>query len=291
VQIGAVFPQTEIGADPGAILAFARAAEDLGYRHLLAYDHVLGADPEVHHGWTGFYDLDDTFHEPLVLFSWLAGQTSLEFATGILIAPQRQTALLAKQVAELDLLSGGGRLRLGLGIGWNQVEYEALGVPFEQRGARLDEQISVLRRLWTEPSVTMEGTFHTVTGAGIAPLPPSGPIPLWLGGAAPAALARVGRTADGWFAMLGPGHGLEEGLEIIAAAATAVGRDPTRIGLEGQARWAQSDRERAGREAELWRGAGATHLSLNTMSAGCATVDDHIAALAAARPQLSATAG
>ncbi len=291
MQIGAVFPQTEIGADPGAIAAFAQAAADLGYRHLLAYDHVLGADPAVHAGWSGFYDVNDTFHEPLLLFSWLAATTPLEFATGILVAPQRQTALLAKQAAELDLLSGGGRLRLGLGIGWNEVEYEALGQPFGHRGARLEEQISLLRRLWTEQSITFEGRFHTVTGAGIAPLPATRPIPVWLGGAAPAALRRIGRLADGWFAMLGPGHGLEEALEVIADAAVGAGRDPAEIGLEGQARWSVQDPERAGRDAERWRRAGATHLTLNTMSSGCVTVDDHISAMAAAVPQLVGSAG
>ena len=291
MQIGAVFPQTEIGDDSGAVAAFARAATDLGYSHLVAYDHVLGADPAVHQGWSGFYDLHDTFHEPLVLFSWLAPQVPLEFATGILIAPQRQTALLAKQAAELDLLSGGGRLRLGLGIGWNEVEYEALGVPFEQRGARLEEQIAVLRQLWTQESVTVSGRFHTVTGAGLAPLPPTRPIPLWLGGAAPAALRRIGRLADGWFAMLGPGHGLEEGLEVIAVAAVEAGRDPSAIGVEGQARWSERHQEQVGRDADLWRRAGATHLTVNTMSSGCHTVDDHIAALAAAMPQLAGAPG
>jgi probable F420-dependent oxidoreductase len=291
VQIGAVFPQTEIGADPGGIAAFAQAAADLGYRHLLAYDHVLGADPAVHTDWSGVYDINDTFHEPLLLFSWLAGTTPLEFATGILVAPQRQTALLAKQAAELDLLSGGGRFRLGLGIGWNEVEYEALGQPFNQRGARLEEQVTLLRRLWTEESVTFEGRFHTVTGAGIAPLPPTRPIPVWLGGAAPSALERIGRLADGWFAMLGPGYGLEEALEVIAAAAVRAGRDPGEIGVEGQARWATGDPERAGRDAESWRRAGATHLTVNTMSSGCATVDDHISALAAALPLIAGTAG
>ena len=147
------------------------------------------------------YDINDTFHEPLMLFSWLAGLTELEFATGILVAPQRETALLAKQAAELDVLTGGGRLRLGLGIGWNEVEYEALGQPFDHRGARLEEQITLLRRLWTEQSVTFEGRFHTVTGAGIAPLPATRPIPLWLGGAAPAAL----EGSAGW--PTGGSHG------------------------------------------------------------------------------------
>lgn len=291
MQIGAVFPQTEIGADPGAIRGLAEAVEGLGYRHLLAYDHVLGADPAVHEGWSGFYDLHDTFHEPLVLFSWLSGFTGLEFATGILIGPQRETALLAKQAAELDVLSGGGRFRLGLGIGWNAVEYEALGQPFNRRGARLDEQIVLLRRLWTEESVTFSGRFHTVTGAGIAPLPPTRPIPVWLGAWAPAALRRVGRLADGWFPQVAPGAGLEEALEIVAGAATEAGRDPAAVAMEGQVRWSPDDPEQAARHAERWRRAGATHLSVNTMSTGCASVDDHIAALAELARLLAVTAG
>lgn len=287
MQIGAVFPQTEIGADPGAMAAYGEAVAGLGYRHLLAYDHVLGADPAVHQGWSGYYDVHDTFHEPLVLFAWLAARTSLEFATGILIGPQRETALLAKQAAELDVLSAGGRFRLGLGLGWNPVEYEALGQPFDRRGARLDEQIVLLRRLWTEESVSFAGTFHTVTGAGIAPLPPTRPIPIWLGAAAPAALRRVGRLADGWFPMVPPGHGLEEAMATVAGAATEAGRDPAAIGMEGQARWSADDPERAAREATRWRSAGATHVTVNTMSAGCATVDDHVAALATVAAQLA----
>jgi probable F420-dependent oxidoreductase len=279
VQIGAVFPQTEIGADPGGIRAYADAVASLGYRHLTAYDHVLGADPAVHPDWSGPYDLHDTFHEPLVLFAWLAGFTPLEFATGILVAPQRQTALLAKQAAEVDLLSGGGRLRLGLGIGWNRVEYEALGQPFGDRAARLDEQIALLRRLWTEESVTYVGEHHTVTGAGMAPLPPTRPIPIWLGAMSPPALRRVGRVADGWFPQARPGGGLEEALEIIATAARDAGRDPATIGFEGQV-LASTDPEQAGHHAERWRQAGATHLSVNTMASGCTSVDDHIAALA-----------
>jgi probable F420-dependent oxidoreductase len=282
VQIGAVFPQTEIGTDPGAIRSYGEAVADLGYRHLVTYDHVLGADESVHRDRLGPYGLHDTFHEPLVLFAWLAGFTPLEFATGILIGPQRQTALVAKQAAEIDLLSGGGRLRLGLGIGWNPVEYEALGQSFGDRAARLEEQIVLLRRLWTEESVTYTGRFDTVRAAGIAPLPPTRPIPVWLGASAPPALRRVGRLADGWFPQALPGQGLEEAQEIVAAAAAEAGRDPAAIGLEGQVLWS----ERIAHHAEKWRQAGATHLSVNTMAAGCASVDDHVAILAAAAEAL-----
>src|SRR5580658_4623066 len=149
MKIGVVFPQTEIGADVGGVRAYAEQVEDLGFTHLLAYDHVVGADPAVHRGWSGPYDVASTFHEPFVLFGYLAGFTSLEFATGIVILPQRQTALVAKQAAEVDILSGG-RFRLGVGLGWNAVEYEALGKTFSDRGKRLEEQIELLRLLWTQ---------------------------------------------------------------------------------------------------------------------------------------------
>src|SRR6266545_4375580 len=166
MQIGVVFPQIEIGADAGAVRAYAAAVSDLGYRHVLAYDHVVGADPAAYRGWNGPYDIDDTFHEPLVLYGFLAGITSLELVTGILILPQRQTVLVAKQAAEVDLLTGG-RFRFGVGIGWNPVEYDALGQRFDQRGRRLSEQIEFLRALWTSPSVSFDGTFDHITGAGI----------------------------------------------------------------------------------------------------------------------------
>lgn len=294
MQIGVVFPQNEIGADAGAVRAFAEAADALGYRHLLAYDHVLGADTAMRPDWSGPYDLEDTFHEPFVLFSWLAGQTTLEFATAILVGPQRQTALVAKQAAELDILSGGGRLRLGLGIGWNRVEYQALGQSFADRAPRLDEQVAVLRRLWSEPSVTFNGTYHTIQGAGIAPLPITRPIPVWLGAMAPAALRRVGRIADGWFPQVRPGGGLEEALEVIAGAASEAGRDPESIGMEGQVLWTPDDPDRLAHHADRWRRAGASYLALNTMgtvakaamepgaSASASVVDGHIALLSAA---------
>jgi probable F420-dependent oxidoreductase len=278
MQVGVVFPQTEIGGDRGAVRAYAEAADALGYRHLAAYDHVLGADPAVHRDWSGPYDSSDTFHEPLVLFGFLAGITGLEFATSILIGPQRQTALLAKQAAEVDLLSGG-QLRLGLGIGWNALEYQALGLSFDDRARRLEEQIEVLRRLWTEESVTFEGTYHSIDAAGLAPLPVQRPIPIWLGGYAPPALRRVGQLGDGWFPMVAPRHGLEEGLEIVRDAARGAGRDPAAIAFEGRVEWATRDLDKIADHSQRWRQAGASHLSVNTMRAGCEGVDDHIAAL------------
>lgn len=281
MQVGAVFPQTEIGDDPGAVREWAQGVTELGYRHILAYDHVLGADPAVHEGWDGFYRLEHTFYEPLVLFSHLAALCPLELLTGVLVAPQRQTALIAKQAATLDVLCGG-RLRLGMGIGWNEVEYQALGRSFSERGRVLDEQIELLRRLWSTESVTFNGRYDTVVGAGIAPLPLQRPIPIWLGAVAPAALRRVGRLADGWLPQVAPGPRLERALEVIGEAATSVGRDPTAIGLEGRLEWSVPDRNTFERHAERWRQTSATHLTVNTMLAGLGDVGGHLGALTVA---------
>jgi probable F420-dependent oxidoreductase len=281
MRIGVVFPQTELGGDVGAVRAYGQAAEALGYTHVLAYDHVLGADPAVHAGWTGAYDVSTTFHEPFVMFGYLAAVTSIELVTGIIILPQRQTALVAKQAAEVDLLTRG-RFRLGVGLGWNEVEYEALGQRFEQRGRRLSEQIEVLRRLWTETSISHTGSFDTVTGAGLAPLPVQRPIPIWIGGRSEPAFRRIGRLADGWFPRVAPGEALQRALEVIAAAARESGRDAASIGMEPRVIWTPADPDRFSTQVEQWRHLGATHLTVDTMSSGQTTVDDHIAALAQA---------
>jgi len=281
MRIGVVFPQTEIGADAGAVRAYAEHVEGLGYAHLLAYDHVVGADPMVHAGWDGFYDLHDTFHEPLVTFGYLAAvTTSLELVTGIVILPQRQTVLVAKQAAEVDLLSGG-RLRLGVGLGWNAVEYEALGEDFSNRGKRSGEQVELMRKLWTEESVTYHGSYHRVTGAGIAPLPIQRPIPVWFGAASPRAYRRAGRLGDGWFPMVGPGPQLEQALQAVTQAATEAGRDPAQIAMEGRVSW-NGNADDLADGLRVWAEAGASHISINTMKAGLASVDDHLAALTTA---------
>ena len=281
MRIGVVFPQTEIGADAGAVRAYAEHVEGLGFTHLLAYDHVVGADPNVHAGWDGPYDLHNTFHEPLVTFGYLAAvTTSLELVTGILILPQRQTVLVAKQAAEVDLLSGG-RLRLGIGLGWNAVEYEALGEDFSNRGKRSEEQVDLMRTLWTEQTVTYHGTYHQVTGAGLAPLPIQRPIPVWFGASSPRACRRAGRLGDGWFPMVGPGPKLEQALQEVAQAAREVGRDPAQIAMEGRVSWnGNADDLAAG--LRVWADAGASHVSINTMGAGLASVDDHLRALTSA---------
>ena len=278
MRIGVVFPQTEVGPTVGAVRTYGTGVEDLGYQHVLAYDHVVGADPEAHAPWTGPYDVDTQFHEPFVLFGFLAGCTSLELVTGITILPQRPTVLVAKQAAEVDLLARGG-FRLGVGVGWNPVEYEALGQSFASRGRRIEEQVALLRRLWTERSVTFAGEFETVTAAGIAPLPVQRPIPVWFGGMSTPAYERMGRMADGWLPMVQPGPTLDEARSVIARAAEATGRDPDRIGMEGRVDWRGDLDDTLGR-IEAWRAAGATHLTVNTMGAGLGTVDAHLEVLA-----------
>ncbi len=279
MRVGVTFPQTELGGDPGAVRAYAERVEELGYSHILVYDHVVGADTAVHTGWNGPYDVHTTFHEPFVMYGYLAAVTrSLELVTGVIILPQRQTTLVAKQAAEVDLLSGG-RFRLGIGVGWNAVEYEALGEDFGNRGKRSAEQIELLRRLWTEQSVTFDGEFHTVTGAGLAPLPVQRPIPVWVGAASPPGYKRAGRLADGWFPMMGPGPALDEALAVVEGAAVEAGRDPATIGMEGRVDWRGDGAATAGGLA-AWAKAGASHVSVNTMGAGLKTVDDHLTALA-----------
>jgi len=287
MKLGVIFPQTEIGADPIVIRDFAQAVEDLGFDHLVTYDHVLGAATANRPGWIGAYAEPDMFHEPFVLFGYLAACTRrLELATGILILPQRQTALVAKQAAEVDVLSGG-RLRLGVGVGWNSVEYEALGVDFHKRGARIDEQIRLLRALWAQPTVSFEGRFDRIPDAGINPLPVRRSIPIWLGGESDAVIRRVARLADGWF----PGGGLltpyqrherverKVQLEQLRGYLAAERRDPTAVGIEGRFSVANATPDDWRRGADEWRAMGATHLSLGTTSAGLATPQAHIDAI------------
>jgi probable F420-dependent oxidoreductase len=281
MRIGVVFPQTEIGAAVADVRAYGLRVEELGFAHVLAYDHVLGADPEVHKPWAGPYDVHTTFHEPFVLFGYLAGFTSLELVTGIIILPQRQTALVAKQAAEVDLLTNG-RFRLGVGLGWNAVEYEALGKTFANRGQRMTEQITLLRRLWTEPTVTHDGEFERVTGAGIAPLPLQQPIPIWIGAQSIPAYHRVGRLADGWFPQVPPGPKLDEARAVVDEAAQRAGRDPAALGMEGRVSWSDAGVDKLVEQVGRWREAGATHVSINTMNAGLGSLDGHLEALAIA---------
>jgi len=275
MQVGVTFPQSEIGADPIAIRDYAQAAEDLGYEHLLAYDHVLGADRTNREGWRG-YTHETMFHEPLTLFCYLAAITQrLELVTGVIVLPQRQTALVAKQAAEVDVLSGG-RLRLGVGIGWNAVEYEALGEDFSTRGARIEEQIEVMRLLWTREVVSYEGEYHRITEAGINPLPVQRPIPVWMGARADVGLRRTARVADGWFPLGPPDDSMREAVKRLREYIEEAGRDPESVGIEARLDVGRIPPDEWIAQTEAWRSLGASHISVNTMNAGLRSPQEHV---------------
>jgi probable F420-dependent oxidoreductase len=286
MKIGAVFPQTEIGNDPIAIRDYAQAVEEMGYHHLLAYDHVLGASTATRPDWQGPYTSDTPFHEIFVLFGYLAGLTrQIELVTGVLILPQRQTALVAKQSAQVDVLSGG-RLRLGVGLGWNAVEYEALNENFRTRGARLEEQVAVLRALWTEPVLTFDGKDHHIDAAGLNPLPIQRPIPVWFGGRAEPMLQRAARLADGWFPLDLPDDKSRARVERLHQYAREAGRNPAEIGIEAWINVANGDEAAWADWAEGWQSLGATHLCVNTMRAGFRSPQEHINTLRRAQEVL-----
>ncbi len=276
MKFGVVFPQTEIGADPDTIVRFATTAEELGFDHLIAYDHVIGANAASRPDWQGPYTSESMFHEPFVLFSYLAGLTqTLELVSAVIILPQRQTALVAKQAACLDVLSKG-RLRLGIGTGWNAVEYEALGEDFHDRGRRSEEQIDLMRRLWAEETISYDGRWHHVTDAGLNPLPPKRAIPVWLGGMAPQVIERVGRLADGWFPFLNPD--LETQVAQMREHARAAGRDPADIGIESMLP-AGDDPGKTREKIERLEALGATHAAAVTMNVNLPNPQAHIDAI------------
>jgi probable F420-dependent oxidoreductase len=270
MNVGVVLPQQRIGDDPGVLRDFAVTAEAAGFDHVIAYDHVLGAE---HAGrepaLTGPYTEDDPFHEVMTLFAWWAGLTErIELVAGVLVLPQRQTALVAKQAAQLDLLSRG-RFRLGVGIGWNHVEYESLGVEYRDRGRRVEEQVELLRRLWTEPVVDFTGRYHRVDRAGLKPRPPR-PIPVWFGGYVEAGLRRGARLGDG-FIWSGRSGTPVERLEHLRALAAEAGRAPDALGFEailGDApdQWSA--------DIERWSGAGGTHVAVQLTASGAALIDE-----------------
>ena len=279
MQIGLVYPQTEYPADPAAIRDYAQAAEALGYSHVLAYDHILGANPDRPGGWSGPYTYQTPFIEPFLLFSYLAAATTrLGFISGVIILPQRETTLVAKQAATLDVLCGG-RLRLGVGTGWNEVEYVATGYDFHSRGRRQEEQMEVLRLLWTQELVTYKGRWHDIPDAGLRPMPVQRPIPLWFGGHADAVLRSAARLGDGWMPGFRTAEAARESLDTLGRYLVEAGRDPAAFGLEPRLHWGNGDLDALGRTLEGWRAAGATHVSLNTMGAGLRTAATHLAAV------------
>jgi probable F420-dependent oxidoreductase len=275
MQIGVVYPQTELQGDPSAVREIGLAVERLGFNRLLAYDHVLGAvHADRERPLPGPYTELDPFHDPLVMFAYLAGITErIGFASGVMVLPQRQTALVARQAADVDLLSGG-RLRLGVGVGWNHVEYEALGYEFRGRGARQEEQIEVLRRLFTDPVVDFTGSFHRIDRASLNPKPIR-PIPIWLGGSSEVAFDRAARIADG-FIFFGGGidHAVDSWNNMRARLAD-LGRSAEDFGADWIALPTGDDGDIAA-DAAAWRDAGGTHISLVTMGLGLDSTRSHI---------------
>lgn len=289
MRMGVVFPHTEIEPEANAIRAYAQTVEELGFDHVLVYDHVTSVDADVHSdfgeqakrdGATSAkpYDLTDPFHEVMVLMGFLAGVTGLDLATGILVLPQRSTALVAKQAIEVDILCGG-RLRLGVGIGWNRLEYRSLGARFDDRAARLERQVALLRQYWTQQTLDAETPDDWAVGMGLAPLPVQRPIPIWLAGGQPLALQRVARLADGWIPVGVQPARLGKPLQAIRDEAVRIGRDPDAIGIQGRLAVAGRGEEEVLGEIEQWRQLGTTHLALNTMGAGLRGATEHAAAL------------
>lgn len=276
MQFGAVFPHNEIGTDPGAIRAYAQGVEALGATHLLIYDHVLGADPNRPGGFQGPYDKDVAFHEPFTTFAFIAACTeTLEMITTVLILPQRQTVLVAKQAAELAILSGN-RFRLGVGTGWNEVEYVGLNENFHNRGRRQAEQVTLMRRLWSEDSLDYTGEYHRIYMASINPRPAQ-PIPIWFGGSAPALLKRCGELGDGWIPLGSPNDKSREMLDAIRRHREAAGLPWDGFGIQAQAQYGGGTPERWASHAGKWRDLGATHLAIATHNAGETDVDGHLA--------------
>jgi len=287
MKVGVIFPQTECGTDVGAIAEFVRAVETMGFDHLFVADHVLGADPRVHsHPSLATYSHEAVVHEALTLMAYLAGITRrLTLATGILILPQRQTALVAKQAAEIDVLSNG-RLRLGVGVGWNAVEFEALGERFDNRGRRSAEQIAVLRALWTQPVVDFRGEFHRIDHAGLNPMPIQRPIPIWFGVGSrgqpvppEAALRRIARLADGWSPNFSPDAQGQALVERVHRHARDAGRDPRALPMEGRVRLAGQDPGGWAKQVDAWKSLGATSLIAETRGANLRFPDQHLEAL------------
>ena len=275
---GVVFPQIEIGTDPAACRDFAQAAEGLGFHGLMAFDHVLGADPSTRPGWEGYYAIDDEFHEPFVLFGHLSAVTErIRFVTGVIILPQRQTALVAKQAAAVDVLCGG-RLTLGIGVGWNDVEFEALGESFRNRGRRCEEQIEVMRALWTQRRVDYEGRWHRIDAAGINPLPVQQPIPVLIGGEADVVLRRAARIGDGWMPMGKPG-GYADMLAQVRGYLAEAGREESTFETVATVDLHEQGWDDVAADVAGWRELGATSIYFDGMKVGMKGPTQHIEAI------------
>jgi probable F420-dependent oxidoreductase len=282
MRLGVTISAPDLGNDPGFLKEFAQAVEEAGFDHALVAEHVIGGHPD-RAGGEQVHTYDVPYHEPFVLLGFLGAVTTrLELVTSVLILPQRQTVLVAKQAAELDLLTGG-RLRLGVGVGRNWMEYEALNEDFADRGARIEEQVEVLRRLWMEELVTYDGRWHHLDRVGLNPMPRQRPIPIWMGSfrgrIVERVLGRIGRLADGWFPQFPPGDDLAAALERMRGYAREAGREPTAVGIEcGVAIRHDDDPERWVARAAAFRELGATHLRVITAGGGFGSPSVHLAA-------------
>lgn len=286
MQLGAVFSHGEVGTDVASMRAWAVAVQDLSYDFVVAADHVVGADPAAYPELPRVYPLENLLHEPLALFAFFAGVAPrLGHLSSVIILPQRQTVLVAKQAAEIDVLTDG-RLRLGVGIGWNPVEFTALGMEFRNRARRFEEQVGVMRRLWSEREVSFDGHYHTLRAVGINPLPVQRPIPVWIGASAEAAVKRACEIGDGYLPLAPLEGGWQATMDKIHGWLRDAGRDPATFGIEGRLNAATGTPDEWSRTIEMWRGFGASHLSVSTQGLG--GVDAHVRRLGAIR-QLVAT--
>ena len=275
MEIGAVFPHNEIGTDPQAIKDYARGVEELGVTHLLIYDHVLGADRDRPGGFEGPYDKDVAFHEPFTTFAFIAAVTKkLDMITTVMILPQRQTVLVAKQAAELAILSNN-RFKLGIGVGWNTVEYTGLNENFKNRGKRQEEQVELMRLLWESEVLEYKGDYHHIDQASINPRP-SKSVPIWFGGGAPQLIERCADLGDGWIPLMGPNEAARKTLAAIKAKRESKELDWDNFGVQAQAQYAGGDAERWNKHAEKWRNLGASHLAIATHNAEPTNVDGHL---------------
>ena len=275
MEIGAVFPHNEIGTDPQAIKDYAQGVEELGVTHILIYDHVLGADRDRPGGFEGPYDKDVAFHEPFTTFAFIAAVTKkLDMITTVMILPQRQTVLVAKQAAELAILSNN-RFKLGIGVGWNTVEYTGLNENFKNRGKRQEEQVELMRLLWESEVLEYKGDYHHIDKASINPRP-SKSVPIWFGGGAPQLIERCADLGDGWIPLMGPNEAARKTLAAIKEKRKSKGLDWDNFGVQAQAQYAGGDAERWNKHAEKWRNLGASHLAIATHNAEPTNVDGHL---------------
>jgi probable F420-dependent oxidoreductase len=282
-RLGVIFPQKNFFGTVRDLAGFARGVEDAGFDHIVAYDHVLGASTATRPGWTGAYNAEDPFIEPFVLFAYMAAiAPGLEYATGVLILPQRQTALVAKQAATLDFVTGG-KFRLGVGIGWNRVEYDALNEDFQTRGRRLPEQIDLLRALTTHEVIDYSGTWHRVDHAGICPLGPQRPIPIWIGASADVAVRRAARIADGFFVSGTRIDGIEAVLAPLRDELARTGRDERAFGIEVRIAISGNDQDAWKQDMTYWREVGVSHVSLVTMDGPFDDLEGHLDRLVEAK--------